>query len=342
MQKINEKITVIVPIYNIEQYLPRCLESIMQQTYQNLEIICVDDGSTDNCPHICDVYADKDARVKVIHKENKGLAEARNTGLDMATAEYVMHVDGDDYIHSQMIEELMDSLAETNADIVYCNYQKVFLDQHVEDEFVYDTPRHKIKVYSNVEALGNLFNELGLQTVASWGKIYKKSLFEGIRYPAGMIHEDEFITYKLLYRSKKIAYVDTKFYCYAQRTDSIMGQFRLERLVVLDALKERTSFFKAKEFNVLYIKSLRYYLLQIAECYVQAKEAKMSMDVLGPLKKRFNLAFKSLTIRETIWLLQPRFKIPLFYISPNLYEKILLLKRKYRNKNQKIANRTGK
>lgn len=331
-RRMSEKISVIVPIYDVEKYLSQCIESIMEQTYKNLEIILVDDESPDRCPQICDYYAAKDSRIKVVHKKNGGVAEARNTGIDAATAKYIGFVDADDFIHPLMYEKLVEILEQTNSDISYCNLRRVYEndDRHmVLDQYTYNG---SIKVYNNIESLYNFFNDLGLQTVVSWGKVYRKSIFDGVRYPRGEVNEDEFITYKLFCKSTKIVYINEMFYFYRIRTGSTMQTFTLKRLQVLDALKERTDFFKNKELDNLYIKSKTNYLLSIINHYIMAKEAKMDVKILKELKNRFRLESKPLNIIREAAFGKPRLGILLFYISPNLYKFLFKLYRNFKSK----------
>jgi len=216
---MNKLVSVIIPIYKVEPYLIRCLDSILNQTYKNIEIILVDDGSPDNCPQICDEYAAKDNRIIVIHQENGGLSAARNTGLDIAKGEYISFVDSDDWVHLQYIEVLLTSALKENADIIIGNHIRVnnSLIQH-EDKYL------NIKSYRSLDALNILIYKAPDSFVVSWSKLYKKELFNNVRFPLKQIHEDEFTTYQLFFYSKKISYTSKTLYYYFQRPDSIMGQ----------------------------------------------------------------------------------------------------------------------
>lgn len=237
---MGEVITIIVPIYKVEDCLHRCVVSILNQTYKRLEIILVNDGSPDGCGKICDDYAMLDERVKVIHKKNGGLSDARNTGIEIAQGEYISFVDSDDWIEDNYIEKLYQLLINTNSDISVCNFirtstEKVKINQSEEK-------KHE---YSNIEALEQLYDRFGVQMVTAWGKLYKRKLFEGIRFPVGRIHEDEFTTYKLIYNAKKIALTTAQLLYYWQREDSIIGSgFNIKhRLDIIDAFNERAEFF---------------------------------------------------------------------------------------------------
>jgi len=233
-------ISVIVPVYKVEEYIHRCIDSILNQTYRNLEIILVDDGSPDKCGEICEEYKKNDDRVIVIHKKNGGLSDARNVGVENAKGDFITFVDSDDWIREDYVEKLYNLLKETNADITVCNFIKTASENPVLENSI-----ERIYEYTNVEAL-SLEGAEYVGMVVTWGKLYKTNLFEGVRFPVGRIHEDEFTTYKLVYKSKKIVVTTTALLYYWQREDSIMGAgFNIKhRCDALDALKEKADFFK--------------------------------------------------------------------------------------------------
>ncbi len=211
-------VSIIVPIYKVEPYLRRCLDSIVNQTYTNLEIILVDDGSPDGCPQICDEFAANDKRIIVIHKENGGLSDARNTGLDICKGEYISFVDSDDWVDEKYIEILLDLAIKENADIV--------IGENIQTKQVVQKQNIKsiTKTHSSKDALVHLFSQNHLAFIVSWGKIYKRDLFSTLRFPVSKFHEDEFTTYLLFNKSKKISYTSKILYFYFQRPDSIMGK----------------------------------------------------------------------------------------------------------------------
>lgn len=233
---MNFLISIIVPIYKVEPYLRRCLDSIVNQTYTNLEIILVDDGSPDNCPQICDEYAAKDKRIVVIHKENGGLSEARNAGLDICKGDYISFVDSDDWVDEKYIEILLDLVIKENADIAIGEYTKT--NGETINKSVWT------KTYSSKDALIRLFSKNHITFTVSWGKLYKKELFNSIRFPIGKFHEDEFTTYILLYNSAKIVYTSEIFYNYYQRVGSIVST--RHPWDVLEVFEQRYLFFKEK------------------------------------------------------------------------------------------------
>lgn len=211
-------ITIIVPIYNVEQYLPSCIESILQQTYVNLQILLVDDGSTDSCPDICDEYAQKDHRVEVIHKPNGGLSDARNVGIERAKGKYITFIDSDDVIAADMVNYLY-MLAENNdADISVCQNTKVKEDGVLT---IKEKPLFQdYTIEGNSECVHNFMTSWHIDTVA-WGKLYQKHLFKIVRYPIGLYHEDIFTTYKLIALCNKIAIGGSEKYGYRLRNNSI-------------------------------------------------------------------------------------------------------------------------
>jgi len=255
----NKLISIIVPVYKVEPYLHRCVDSILNQTYKNMEIILVDDGSPDRCGEICDEYAKKDNRIKVIHKENGGLSEARNFGIDIAKGRYISFLDSDDWIHKKYISELYKLLIKTNADISACD----FLRTKTED--VPKIEKGIIHEFTNIEALEQFTDKFYVQMVVTWGKLYKRELFDHIRFPVGRLHEDEFTTYKLIYKAKKIVLTNSKMLYYWQRSDSIMRSgFNLnQKLDALDSYEERAAFFQFIGLNELSDKT---YLMEFDLC----------------------------------------------------------------------------
>ena len=217
----NSKISVIVPIYNVEQYLDKCIESIINQTYTNLEIILVDDGSPDNCPAMCDNWAKKDKRIIVIHQDNKGGGAARNAALDVATGEIIAFVDSDDYISENMFEHLY-KLIESGADIAECNYVMVN-----DDNICFENAESEITLYSPKDAmLEHIQNKLFRQVI--WNKLYKKNTINNIRFPINTKIDDEFFTYQVIGNANTLIHSDKICYAYRQQNTSIMHTINTE------------------------------------------------------------------------------------------------------------------
>ena len=215
-------ISVIVPVYKVENYLAKCVNSILAQTYTNLEIFLVDDGSPDNCGKMCDDYAAKDSRIKVIHKQNGGLADARNVAIDIATGEWIIFIDSDDYVERDYVENLYKLTQKYDCKAACSRFRYVF--ENAEDSCSVGEYSAIECCYNKWDALKYLFMQQHVHTGA-WGKIYHRSLFAtGIRYPFGLIYEDLPTTYLLLLQCDKIGYSSKRTYNYLLRSTSIEGE----------------------------------------------------------------------------------------------------------------------
>lgn len=263
---MEDLISVIVPIYQVEQFLPRCIDSIRNQTYQELEIILVDDGSPDRCGEICDEYAKKDNRIRVIHKANGGLSDARNAGIQEAKGNYFSFVDSDDLIHPQMLEQLHNMVVQKKAQIAICHY--AYLEEGEEADFSKTIPsmQDRWRMVSQREAQELYFDKQQrvVYTVA-WNKLYSAELFADIQYPKGKVHEDEFTTFKLLYAAKGIVVTDDVYYYYLVRSNSIMSKFNRKRFHLLDAYRERMRFYMEQEEYDLYKKMVPLFMRMTAQ-----------------------------------------------------------------------------
>lgn len=226
-------ISVIVPVYKVENYLNECVDSIINQTYKNLEIILVDDGSPDSCGHICDEYMKVDSRIKVIHKENGGLSDARNVGLDMATGEIISFVDSDDYLAPLFLEVMYKAMNEGNCDIVAINGGTDFWDgEELVRPLAKSVNEGGIEYLSAKQALEKMFYQQ-IATGAQF-KIYKKYILNGVRFPKGYLYEDVATTYKAFLNSERAAIVYSDLYAYRKRKDSIIRQkFSEKKLICL-------------------------------------------------------------------------------------------------------------
>ena len=212
-----ELISVIVPIYNAEMFLDKCISSILKQTYTNLEVILVDDGSKDSSLLMCENYKKKDSRIKLIHQDNMGLSAARNVGLDNMSGDYCVFVDADDEILETMIEELYNLLKEYDADISVCNYLNIY---EGEDYVLKQPSTTKIDVYEDNSKYSQMF-ERYVVTVVQWNKLFKKYIFDDLRFPVGRYHEDEFVIHHELYRANRVVYTNRILYLYYRHKESI-------------------------------------------------------------------------------------------------------------------------
>ena len=210
-------ISIIVPVYKVEQYLSKCVDSILAQTYRNLEVFLVDDGSPDNCGAICDELAQKDSRIRVIHKENGGLSSARNAALEVAEGEYFGFVDSDDWIEPEMYETLLAGIRKFDAQMAYGG--RYDIDGNTGEKTIGLCPQ-KEECISGMEMLGRVFLWEHCDS-AAWDKLYHRSLFDGIRYPQGYNSEDIAIFYKLMERTDKVAMCNKPLYNYLHRPNSI-------------------------------------------------------------------------------------------------------------------------
>jgi glycosyltransferase involved in cell wall biosynthesis len=228
-------ISVIVPVYNVAEYLDQCLESIVNQTYRQLEILVIDDGSTDSSGAMCDRWAECDERIRVVHQPNGGLSAARNTALDMMTGELVIMVDSDDVLHLEAVSILLKTMQEHQADVVLTDFMSFYgNDINWSDTTSTDlNPRQ----YDKEEALMAIYYQQGVSN-SSCGRLFKASMFDGVRYPVGQFYEDLAIVYPLYQRSHRVVKIDVRLYGYRQRTDSILGRFSPKRAAVIDICEQ--------------------------------------------------------------------------------------------------------
>ena len=231
------EVSVIVPVYQVEKYLRQCLDSILNQTFNDMEIILIDDGSKDNSGKICDEYALKDNRVKVIHQDNMGLSDARNSGMNQMSGNYFMFVDSDDYVSEQMIEKLYTSAVETDADVVCCNFE-YFWENNENESF---STKQKREELNSSEIFSHRKNEknYGIWTVA-WNKLYKSSSMNSFRFRSGKIHEDEFWANDIYQKDLKVVTIEDSLYYYRQRHNSIVNIKNIKKeFDLIEAFQER-------------------------------------------------------------------------------------------------------
>ena len=223
------EISVIVPIYKVEKYIDQCIQSILEQTFSDYEVILVDDGSPDNCGRICDEYAKRDKRVHVIHQKNGGISAARNAGLNRffcnVDNKYVTFIDSDDWISAYYFEQLYTTAIMTDADIVSCDYSS---KQLVENNG--KTNSDNIRIFSGKNALIERYKGNAQIRVSSWGKLYRRNLLEGLSFPEGKIHEDQWFSTMAYYFANRTVFLNDKLYFYRLRNDSITGsEFSMKR-----------------------------------------------------------------------------------------------------------------
>ena len=324
-------LSVIIPVYNVEQYLERGVLSVVYQTYRNLEILLIDDGSKDNSGEICDQLARSYNRIRVLHKENGGLSDARNAGLSLAKGEYITFLDSDDYIHPETYSILISQMEENEADITECRTVKV-----------YSTfpPMLKIEAAQIIrmnreEAMLSSY-DWKYFTAVVWNKIYKREIVEDKRFPVGRYHEDEFFIHEVLYASSKLVHVAVDLHYYQQRPNSIMAsEYNEKHIDAIEAFQNRLDFFKEKNADI-YEKGC----IKIVD-FILNKMQYLSTDRRSRWSQRKSLyyaygkAFRALdpevlSIYKSVWKDSKRriFAIKLLRYSPFLFHYIFALYKK--------------
>ena len=297
------EISIVVPVYKVEQYLHRCVDSLLNQSFTAFDLILVDDGSPDQCGQICDQYAEKDKRIHVIHQHNGGLSAARNSGIDWSLSnsesKWITFVDSDDWVHPQYLSLLYESVLACKTDVSVCAYKE--LNSGNQD---YETVEDRRGAERKPE---DFFVENHVNATVAWGKLYKKEYFKTLRYPVGKIHEDEFTTYVLFYKCNKVVYNTGRYYYYYQRTDSIMGGRKTSfSSDGLEAYEQMSTFFEKKgETHIVQMIKYRYLcLLKKYACELRKfgdqnvskmldeeykKEYKKSIKTIQKFKRRLRL-----------------------------------------------------
>lgn len=313
---MNDLISIIVPVYNVEPYLERCLDSIRNQTYKKLEILLIDDGSVDKSGMICDQIAKKDERITVYHKRNGGLSDARNYGIKRAHGGYITFVDSDDFISVKMIEKLLKSIKMHDSDISICDPVHIF--QNRLDQYKFEDSTKDKLLFPN-DALNMMFYQKDF-LVSAWGKLYKFDLFNNIKFPVGMLFEDIAIMYKLFSICHSIVYTNAKYYGYVHRANSITtNKFSSRDLDILKICESLESF---SEFNPCCKKSIRSYIVGANfRVYLNAPRTKKYSLVIAKSKRIISKnAFAVLqdsNVRRKL-----KIALILFLLNKNLLKKI--------------------
>ena len=311
----DDLISVIVPVYKVEEYLDRCVNSIVNQTYKNLEIILIDDGSPDNCPEMCDEWAKKDQRIKVIHKQNGGLSDARNAGMEIATGEYIGFVDSDDWIAPEMYEKLIVAMKKDSCDIEACCVEMVW--ENGSDNRLL-TQKQSCVLTSEEAQLALLKESLLKQPV--WYKLYKANKIKNIAFEKGKYHEDVFWSYKAIGAANKVGIIDYIGYYYLQRNASIMGEgYSLKRLDAIEAYCQRFEYIKENFPNLsdLALINVWYgciYNGQQILLYLKGNERQKALDYLKKTMRRYPLHHKNYSkekLTQRLWLDMSRLSLVL-------------------------------
>ncbi|MCL2253121.1 MAG: glycosyltransferase [Lachnospiraceae bacterium] len=316
------KISVIIAIYNIEPYLKRCLDSVINQTYRELEIILVNDGSADQSGMICDEYAAGDERIKVIHKANGGLSDARNAGMELMTGDFVGFVDGDDFIDSDMYESMIWALTENHGQIAVCRYRQVDSDGNILSNIVTSGETNN---FSRTEALNIFISEDDKYKImpAVWSKLFSREIVCGLSFAVGKTSEDIMFTTSALCRASRVVYLDKAFYNYVtDRDDSIMnkkiGDRRLNNEVFI--WKEQIEFLKKKGYEELSDKAAYSFYRRMLFYFIDFKNWRQ--NEYGRRLSRIIRADKKLikSVYRNKWVkIGDNARMKMFLLSPNLY-----------------------
>lgn len=333
-------ISVIIPVYKVEAYLTACVESVLAQTYRNFEMILVDDGSPDRCPHMCDAFAEQDHRIRVIHKENGGLSSARNAGIEVAKGEYLAFLDSDDLWTPRFLERLYQAIEETSADFSVCLFrrfcgeppmelpkatQTVSLSQRETFECLFDVRNENMAVAINKLYNSNLFSPVNETIAVGRNKLYQINCVEGVRYPEGKLHEDEAVIHEIIGNAKTVAWVNEVHYLYRETPNSITtAKFNLKRLDEMYAKEQRIAFFEARGMQELADQTKIVYLNNLMRLYrtaqAELEDRDAAQEACKRIYDRFCRIYTPELVKEQSFKAKVRYR--LFRIFPSLFSKI--------------------
>lgn len=317
------KISVVIPVYNVEKYLKRCVESVRKQTLRELEIILVDDGSTDSSGKICDELAEMDSRIIVIHQKNNGLSSARNTGIENATSQYIGFVDSDDYIEEDMYETLYMNIVENDADLAMCDLFHCYEGKKIKKNLVNE------KCVLNSEQAIKMVMEAKKTSVTAVNKLYKKKLFDDVKYPEGKLSEDAFVIVDILLRAKKIVFTSEQKYYYVHRKGSITtSEFKEKDLNVIEAYSKNYKLIEENYPAIIDVAKMRcmwahFYVLDkmmLSTCNV---DKDIEDKVIKELRKNYRFI-----ISDTRFNKGRKIAMTLLMINRNLYKMCVFMNRK--------------
>ncbi len=307
------KISVVVPVYKVEGYLPQCVDSIMMQAFKEYELFLVDDGTPDSCGQMNDEYAMNDSRIIVIHKQNGGLSDARNYGIDLAAGDYYSFIDSDDYVDEHFLDSLYSAMTDNNCELSICNITTVDKDGNTDDAF------YKPFEHSAVAEGHDKYESL--KRHAAWNKLYGKRLFQDIRYPKGKLFEDLAVYHYILDKVDKTAYTGLNSYYYRIRTGSIMtAKFSISSTDIVDGYYDRAKFYDSLGEMKLADDAYLWVYSRIADAFscLDANEEKNRLR-LKELKKLYNGIFKRIFINGKFSAKQ-KLRFLMLFISPKLHE----------------------
>lgn len=314
--RTNPLVSIIIPVYNVEKFFKQCVESAINQSYRNIEIILVDDGSTDSCGAVCDFFVNKDSRIKVIHQKNMGLSAARNTGLSYATGDLISFLDSDDYMNPFMVEKMIAMIEKYDADICCCDYTSDFFTKQIVDGLVEE--------YDNNLACASLLDTRGFKCYA-WNKIYKKKLFNNIEFPVGKCFEDIVTIYKLFQQASKIIYLREELYFYRRRNNSItrcsFSNKNYDLLFAINEILELSLTLDDAYCRRLSMGYMQYYLTFLKSAYIAHFNANIET-----LKLRKFIISHLICFRENNVTFFTKIQLLLLLISPRLLKTLYLKK----------------
>ncbi|SEI98990.1 Glycosyl transferase family 2 [Kandleria vitulina] len=316
-------ISVIIPVYNSEKYIEKCINSILNSSFNDFEIIVVDDGSIDETYNIISKLSKKDKRIRIIKISNGGSAHARNIGLQNVRGDYVTFVDSDDYVDKDYLKELYEAIVTYNLDMVECDY-RIISNYEDYNEIIQNKKNH-IYIIDNIAKLNQLCERnTYLKSVVLWNKIYKKELFDNIQFVENKGIDDEYIIHKIIYKAKKIGLIENKLYNYYVNNNSQMrGKPDLKRLDNLDAIESQLCFFDEKKLYSIKEKLLfRYYRTVIDDIYFVKKYFPNEKNIINDLKKKRKgwsriLLSGKISIKEKVYLILTRYFSSLAYYIRN-------------------------
>ena len=283
-------ISVVVPVYKVEDYLERCVSSILRQSFRDFELILVDDGSPDNCPALCDEWAEKDSRIHVIHQANGGLSAARNSGIDWVLANsnssWICFVDSDDWVHVDYLLHLYKAAAEARSRISVCGFYRTGGENREEEVSGHAVAMSADAYYCSEKIHGGV-------TAVAWNKLYHRSLFSDLRYPVGKLHEDEFTTYKAIYAAGQVGVVKDELYAYYQNPKGIMGSaWNPRRLHVLEAFSQQLDYARENGLRQLEKKAIRSTVYTIHDTLQTIQSLPEHKQYVKPLRIQLRKALR--------------------------------------------------
>ncbi|WP_049946056.1 glycosyltransferase family 2 protein [Butyrivibrio sp. WCD2001] len=309
----NKLVSIIIPVYNVEKYLDECIQSVVSQTYDKIEIIIIDDGSVDSCVDICDAWAGKDSRIEVIHQNHRGVSAARNVGLDRAKGDYICFIDSDDRVTDKYVEDFLTAIEKMDVDIVFCDIDTRRLPDGAAvlgDDRVLSAQEFRQFLYAPN-------SREYVEMVVIWNKIYRRKLFEKVRFADNKIHEDELLINNFIYDVPKMGYIPAKNYFYRYNSDGITGKkhtYNIEHLNAIEAYEDRIN--RAIQYNDKGLAeiSLKLSLLKMIEFYKNGND-----DMKSKVKEKYKYMYSDFSY---LFDIKKRLKYRLFMFNPSLHCKL--------------------